>query len=68
MLIKPYTGKAAQSSPDKCFPRADTCFFSLSLPQYSSPDVLKEKLLTSILYASDSMNADDPQRGLPTNF
>lgn len=66
MYIKPYSGKS--SNPDKCFPRSDTCFFSINLPAYSSPEVLKEKLLTAILYASDSMNADDPQRGLPTNF
>jgi other hect domain ubiquitin protein ligase E3 len=66
MYIKPYSGKS--STPDKCFPRSDTCFFSINLPNYSSPEILKEKLLTAILYASDSMNADDPQGGLPTNF
>jgi len=66
MLIKPYQGKS--TNPDNCFPRADTCFFSLSLPEYSSPEILKDKLLSAMFYASDSMNADDPQRGLPTNF
>jgi other hect domain ubiquitin protein ligase E3 len=70
MLIKPYVGGAGNKShvPDKCFPRADTCFFSISLPSYSSSEVLKERLLTAILFASDSMNADDPQRGLLMNF
>jgi len=58
MYIKPYTGTAV--NPDKVFPKADTCFFHISLPEYSSTEVLKEKLLSAILFAEDSMNADNP--------
>jgi hypothetical protein len=49
-------------NPDKVFPKVDTCFFHLSLPNYSSPEILKERLLTAILYAADTMNADNPQQ------
>jgi hypothetical protein len=64
MLIKPYTGT---SNPDKVFIRADTCFFHLTVPEYSSPEILKERLLMAIHTDSDSMNADvlhtDSMRG-----
>jgi hypothetical protein len=33
---------------DKALPSASTCFFSLSLPPYSSKEILKEKLLFAI--------------------
>jgi hypothetical protein len=33
MLIKPYTGTA---NPDHVFIKADTCFFNLTVPDYSS--------------------------------
>jgi hypothetical protein len=57
-------------NPDKVFPKADTCFFHLCLPNYTSAEVLKERLLTAILYAADSMNADNPQqqRNLGVSF
>ncbi len=34
MMIKPYMRTGA--SPDQVFPKADTCFFNLELPNYSS--------------------------------
>jgi hypothetical protein len=46
----PSKGKA-----DDYLPHAQTCFFSLSLPSYSSRDVLREKLLYAI---SNSPNMD----------
>jgi hypothetical protein len=55
MLIKPYSGTA---NPDKAFIKADTCFFNLTVPEYSSPEILKERLLMAIHTDSDSMNAD----------
>ena len=33
---------------EKALPSASTCFFSLSLPEYSSKEQLKEKLLFAI--------------------
>lgn len=55
MLIKPYM---RTGNPDLVFPKADTCFFNLELPNYSSQAILKQKLLTAILTDSDSMDAD----------
>jgi len=55
MLIKPFTGTV---DPDHAFPRADTCFFNLFLPEYSSPEILREKLLLACNLDADSMNAD----------
>jgi len=58
MLIKPFSGL---SDPDTAFPKADTCFFNLMLPEYSSPEILKERLLFAIHTDADSMDADEPQ-------
>merc|ERR1712232_1093857 len=34
--------------PDQALPSASTCFFSLALPEYSTKEVLKDKLLFAI--------------------
>jgi hypothetical protein len=48
-------GEDAKSNPDEYLPHAQTCFFSLALPNYSS----KEKLRSKLLYAiSNSPNMD----------
>jgi len=39
---------AGGGSNDAALPAASTCFFSLTLPEYSSKDILKEKLLFAI--------------------
>ena len=39
-----YTGERA----DQALPSASTCFFSLTLPEYSSKDILRDKLLFAI--------------------
>jgi len=36
-MIKP--AEYATKSPDKAFPKADTCFFNLKIPNYSSAKV-----------------------------
>jgi hypothetical protein len=56
MMIKPFLGDLAD--PDRSFVKADTCFFNLLLPEYSSREVLRERLLTAIRSDSDSMDAD----------
>jgi len=58
MFIKPFPGLTG--NPDYAFPKADTCFFNLMLPEYSSAEILKERLLFAIFTDSDSMNADLP--------
>ena len=40
------------------FPRADTCFFNLELPYYTSKDIMKKNLLIAIGLDNNSMNAD----------
>jgi len=40
--------KAVDNSDDHYLPEAQTCFFSLSLPVYSSQEVMREKLLYAI--------------------
>ena len=47
----------AKDTPDTWLPHAQTCFFSLSLPAYSSKELLKEKLLFAI-NNSPNMDAD----------
>lgn len=45
---------------DGALPKADTCFFNLEIPDYSSRDVFKERLKFAIYADCDSMNADNP--------
>ncbi|KAF0693119.1 Aste57867_15865 [Aphanomyces stellatus] len=49
--------QGARSQPDQYLPHAQTCFFSLSLPTYSTKDILREKLLYAI-ENSPNMDAD----------
>lgn len=58
MLIKPFTGVG---DPNKAFPKADTCFFNLMLPAYTTKQILREKLLYAIFTDADSMNGDEIQ-------
>jgi len=57
MMIKPFLGL---SDPDAAFPKADTCFFNIMLPEYSSQKILRDRLLYAIYTDSHSMNADEP--------
>eukprot|EP00941_MAST-03F_sp_MAST-3F-sp1_P002517 g2517.t1 len=49
---------------DGAFPSAHTCFFSIDLPEYSNPSVLREKLLYAIsnCVAIDSDNSESARR------
>ena len=48
---------ASREKPDLYLPHAQTCFFSLSLPNYSTKEILKAKLLYAI-NNSPTMDAD----------
>eukprot|EP00008_Paramoeba_atlantica_P007048 CAMPEP_0201491622 /NCGR_PEP_ID=MMETSP0151_2-20130828/30489_1 /ASSEMBLY_ACC=CAM_ASM_000257 /TAXON_ID=200890 /ORGANISM="Paramoeba atlantica, Strain 621/1 / CCAP 1560/9" /LENGTH=276 /DNA_ID=CAMNT_0047878059 /DNA_START=122 /DNA_END=952 /DNA_ORIENTATION=- len=52
-----------EGDPDTFLPESHTCFFSLSLPSYSSTTVMKEKLLYAISFCktidSDYLVQDD---------
>lgn len=54
-MIKPMLKK---DNPDKALPKADTCFFNIELPAYSSKEILKERLLLAINLDSVSINGD----------
>eukprot|EP00347_Sterkiella_histriomuscorum_P020695 403336831 len=43
---------------DGALPKADTCFFNLELPDYSSQEIMKQRILLAIYTDSDSMNAE----------
>ena len=43
---------------DGALPKADTCFFNLELPDYSSKEVMSQRILLAIHTDSDSMNAE----------
>lgn len=49
--------EGARVRPDEYLPHAQTCFFSLSLPAYSSREILRTKLLFAI-ENSPNMDAD----------
>eukprot|EP00753_Platysulcus_tardus_P004638 PLAT12551.17.p1 GENE.PLAT12551.17~~PLAT12551.17.p1 ORF type:complete len:1683 (-),score=962.86 PLAT12551.17:102-4913(-) len=55
--IQPAHSEGARLQPDAFLPHAATCFFSLSLPAYSSKDILRDKLLYAISN-SPTMDAD----------
>ena len=40
------------------FPKADTCFFNLELPNYTAKNIMKKNLLIAISLDNNSMNAD----------
>lgn len=44
---------------DGALPKADTCFFNLELPDYSSKEVMKQRILLAIHTDCDSMNAEE---------
>mmetsp|Transcript_2035 Transcript_2035/g.3979 ORF Transcript_2035/g.3979 Transcript_2035/m.3979 type:complete len:100 (+) Transcript_2035:2-301(+) len=49
--------EASSGNPDGPLPTAQTCFFSLSLPRYSSKEVLRAKLRLAVAEAPN-MDAD----------
>lgn len=50
--------QADHGKGDQHLPHAQTCFFSLSLPAYSSKEILKEKLLYAMSETGNIMDAD----------
>lgn len=54
MLIKASTGGGPA---DGRFPKADTCFFNVELPRFSTEAILREKLLYAM--QTTTMNADE---------
>jgi HECT-domain (ubiquitin-transferase) len=59
-MIKP---AMKTSYGDGALPKADTCFFNLELPDYSSKEIMKQRILLAIHTDCDSMNADPDRMG-----
>ncbi len=57
-MIKPMLNNR---NPDQALPKADTCFFNIELPTYSTKEILKQKLLLAINYDNVSINGDRNQ-------
>ena len=55
-MIKP---AVTSKHGDGALPKADTCFFNLELPNYSTKERMKERILLAIHTDCDSMNAED---------
>ena len=56
LLIKPDMNSKKQ---DDALPKADTCFFNLTLPNYSSIEVMKKKIFKAIELDCVTMNAEE---------
>ncbi len=62
--IKPHIDKKKIDN----FPRADTCFFSLELPEYSNKEIMKKMILIAINFDNVSINADKVSNENNNNF
>ena len=50
---------------DRALPKADTCFFNLELHEYSSKEVMKERLRYAFLTDCMGLNGDSPENDQP---
>lgn len=57
MMLK---ASRARGDPDHTLPHADTCFFNVELPAYSSEAKMRERLLT-VVSVEWGMSGDDPE-------
>lgn len=57
-MIKP-DQKTRKDKHDEAMPHADTCFFNLTLPNYSSLEVMKRKVFKAIELDCVGMNAEE---------
>ena len=48
-----------KQNPDQALPKADTCFFNIELPQYSTKQIMKARILLAVNLDSTSINADN---------
>lgn len=55
--IQAFTKVSPEEDQDEYLPEAQTCFFSLSLPAYSSCSIMREKLLYAI-YTCKEIDTD----------
>jgi len=60
MLLKPSTQRVR--NPDESFPRADTCFFNVTLVDYSSFEVAKRQLTAVVNMDAWGLDGDEEQQ------
>jgi hypothetical protein len=63
LMLKP---SVSENRGDGALPKADTCFFNLELPPYSTKEVMRDRLRFAITFDCDSMNADAPMFDHPS--
>jgi other hect domain ubiquitin protein ligase E3 len=56
-MIKPML--ANQQNQDQALPKADTCFFNIELPDYSTRAIMRDKILLAVNLDNVSINADE---------
>ena len=56
-MIKPML--ANQLNQDQALPKADTCFFNIELPDYSTRAIMRDKILLAVNLDNVSINADE---------
>ena len=66
MLIKPAVLLPNQNV-DSRFPRADTCFFNLELPAYTSKEVMR-RMLNTIIHLASAMDGDTAPESAQTGI
>ena len=57
LVICPFPPSRMHGSADDCLPMSATCFFQLFLPEYSSEEILRTRLLYAI-YNCEAIDAD----------
>ncbi len=62
--VKSYMDKTKKDA----FPKADTCFFSLELPEYSNKEVMMKKIIQAINLDNISINADRVNDNLRNDY
>lgn len=56
-MIKPMV--ASVKNQDQVCPKADTCFFNIELPDYTTKARMKEMILLAVNMDNTSINADE---------
>ena len=55
-MIKPMMTNSNRQ--DQALPKADTCFFNIEIPDYSTKEVMRERILLAVNLDNVSINAD----------
>lgn len=56
-MIKPMLSNI--KNQDMALPKADTCFFNIELPDYSTKETMKYKIMQAVNFDNVSINADE---------